>query len=209
MLFTSAKEVLFSLLFVRLPVCLLATLLENFWMDLREIFKEVWQWANEQMVKFWWWSGSVSEYRDCFPDLSLLGDTESGIRRLCCTTLQCGACTSSLAGIALATMMSLHHQPTTDRHDRCDLVEVCTVPVFLVVFLFCFTRMLSSESLHESVGRSWGQRVILPGRYRCFELWIPFSAVVLLVGWQEWYTASVKYYHDCLHRVSRTQLKLK
>jgi len=67
---------------------------------------------------------------------------------------QCCSAGHALAGIALATMMSLHHQPTTDRHDRCDLVEVCTVPVFLVVFLFCFTRMLSSDSLHESVGRS-------------------------------------------------------
>jgi len=33
-------------------------------------------------------------YRDCFPGLSLLGDTESGINRLRCATLQCTACTS-------------------------------------------------------------------------------------------------------------------
>jgi len=31
-----------------------------------------------KMSKFWWQSGSPSGYRDCFPDLSLLGDTESG-----------------------------------------------------------------------------------------------------------------------------------
>jgi len=29
-------------------------------MDLHAIFKERWQWANEQMIKFWWWFGSVS-----------------------------------------------------------------------------------------------------------------------------------------------------
>jgi len=45
---------------------------------LHEIFREGWQWANVQMNKFRWRSGSPSEYRDCFPDSSLLGDTESG-----------------------------------------------------------------------------------------------------------------------------------
>ena len=39
-------------------VCLLATLRKNFWTDLHEIFTEGWQWANEQMIKFWWRSGS-------------------------------------------------------------------------------------------------------------------------------------------------------
>jgi len=47
-------------------------------MDLHEIFREGWQWANEQMIKVWWQSGSPSGCRDCFPDLTLLGDTESG-----------------------------------------------------------------------------------------------------------------------------------
>jgi len=42
---------------VCLSVCLLATLRKNFWTDLREIFREVWQWAVEQMIKFWWQSG--------------------------------------------------------------------------------------------------------------------------------------------------------
>jgi len=27
-------------------------------MDWCEIFRERWQWANEQMIKFWWRSGS-------------------------------------------------------------------------------------------------------------------------------------------------------
>jgi len=39
-------------------VCLLATFRKNFQTDLHEIFRECWQWANEQMVKFWWRSGS-------------------------------------------------------------------------------------------------------------------------------------------------------
>ena len=33
-------------------VCLLANLRKNFQTDLHEIFREGWQWANKQMVKF-------------------------------------------------------------------------------------------------------------------------------------------------------------
>jgi len=62
---------------VCLSVCLLTTLCKNFQMDLHEIFREGWQWANEQMIKFRWQSGSPSGYVDCFPDSSLSGDTES------------------------------------------------------------------------------------------------------------------------------------
>jgi len=51
---TYTKEVMFSSLFV----CLLATLNKNFRMDLHKIFKEGWQLANKQMVKFWWRSES-------------------------------------------------------------------------------------------------------------------------------------------------------
>ena len=51
---------------VCLSVCLLATLCKNFRMDLHEIFREGWQWANEQMIKFLQQSGSVSGYRDRF-----------------------------------------------------------------------------------------------------------------------------------------------
>jgi len=105
---------------VSFSVCLLATLCKNFQTHLREIFREGWQWADEQMIKFWWRSGSQSGYRDCFPDSSLLGDTESGINRLCCATRQCRACTSR---IAVATLTSLRHRP---------LAEVCTAPVLLV-----------------------------------------------------------------------------
>ena len=89
LLITSSKEDMFSSSF-----CLLATLRKNFQTDLHEIFREGWQWANEQMIKFWWLSGSPSGYGDCFPDSSLLGDTETRINQLCCMTLQCRACSS-------------------------------------------------------------------------------------------------------------------
>jgi len=39
-------------LFVCLSVCLLATLRKNFRMDLHEIFRKGWQWANEHMITF-------------------------------------------------------------------------------------------------------------------------------------------------------------
>jgi len=64
---------MFSSLSVCLSVCLLVTLRKNFRTDLHG-----WQWANEQVIKFWWRSGSLSGYRDRFPDSSLFVDTESG-----------------------------------------------------------------------------------------------------------------------------------
>jgi len=41
------------------------------------------------MIKFWWRSGSPSGCRDCFPDSSLFGGTESGINRLRCAAPHC------------------------------------------------------------------------------------------------------------------------
>ena len=41
--------------YVFVVVCLLATVRKSF---RYEIFREGWQWASEQMVKFWWRSGS-------------------------------------------------------------------------------------------------------------------------------------------------------
>jgi len=43
-------------MFLSLFLCLLAILHKNFWMDLDEIFREGWQWAEEQVIKFLWWS---------------------------------------------------------------------------------------------------------------------------------------------------------
>jgi len=42
---------------------LLATLCKNFRIDWHEIFRVGCQWANEQMIKFWWRSGSQIEIR--------------------------------------------------------------------------------------------------------------------------------------------------
>jgi len=53
---TSAKEVMFSSLVVCLSVSNFAQ--KNFEMDLHEIFREDKQWLSEQMIKFWWRSGS-------------------------------------------------------------------------------------------------------------------------------------------------------
>jgi len=41
-------------------LCLLTTLRKNIRIDLREIFSEGWQWASEQMIKFWWRSQTDS-----------------------------------------------------------------------------------------------------------------------------------------------------
>jgi len=35
-------------------VCPLVTLHKNLQMDLHKIFREGWQWANEQVIKFYW-----------------------------------------------------------------------------------------------------------------------------------------------------------
>jgi len=40
------------LVVVCLSVCLLAILRKNFQTDLHEIFREAWQWADEQIIKF-------------------------------------------------------------------------------------------------------------------------------------------------------------
>jgi len=46
-----------------LSVCLFGTLRKILRTDLQEIFREGWQWANEQTIKFWWHSGSRSRIR--------------------------------------------------------------------------------------------------------------------------------------------------
>ena len=130
----SAKEVMFSSLSVCLSVCLLATLRKNFRTDLHEIFREGWQWAVEQMITFLWRSGSPYVCSDCFPDSSLLGDTESGINWLHSATLQCRACSSRHRHSSYDIITSPAHdrQP---RHGSHALAEVCTVPALLVLNL--------------------------------------------------------------------------
>ena len=57
-MFTASSNYLRQGGYVFIIVCLLATLSKNFQTDLHEIFREGRQWADEQMIKFWWRSGS-------------------------------------------------------------------------------------------------------------------------------------------------------
>jgi len=59
-----------------LSVCLLATVRKNFRADLHEIFRKVSNCSINKLLNFG--GDPVTVYRDCFPDSSLLGDTESG-----------------------------------------------------------------------------------------------------------------------------------
>ena len=59
----SANEDMSSSLFDCLFVCMLAILRKIFRRDLHEIVREGWQWANEQVIKFWWQSGSHMRIR--------------------------------------------------------------------------------------------------------------------------------------------------
>jgi len=95
---TSAKEVMFLSLFVCLSLCLLATLRKNSRTDLHEIFREVWQWANEQTIKFWWKSRPPSGYGDCFSDSSLSWE----IRKVVSTDCAARRCSAGQACIAIA-----------------------------------------------------------------------------------------------------------
>jgi len=56
-----------------MSVCLLVTLRKKFKTDLHEIFREGWQWAIEQMIKFWWRSRSPFGYRDFFSGFVTIG----------------------------------------------------------------------------------------------------------------------------------------
>jgi len=105
---------------------------------LHEIFRERWQWANEQLIKFWWLSGHhldtgiVFRIHYCW-DVRKVVSTDCAARQ--CSTGHALA----LAGIARATMTLLRHRPMTDSGTdiatlvRRALAEVCTVPVFLVI----------------------------------------------------------------------------
>ena len=142
-----AKEVMFSSLFVCLSVCLFVCLLATA-QKLPNGFAWNFQWRLSMgqwtMVKFWWRSGSPSGYRDCFPDSSLLEDTENRINRLRCATLQCRACTSRRRHSNYDVITSPAH-----------LAEVCIVSVLLgfvwnrqfsILLLFNAPRGLSKDS---------------------------------------------------------------
>jgi len=103
-----------------LSVCLFATVRKNLQTDLHEIFRKGWQWASEQIVKFCWRSGSLSDtgivfwIRHCW-EIRKVVFTDCAAR--CCSSAR-----HALAGIAIPTTTSLRHRL---------LAEVCTVPVLL------------------------------------------------------------------------------
>ena len=90
---------------------------KNFQTDVHEIFREGWQWTNEQTIKFRWQSESLSRYRDCF-----FGFVTTGRYRKWLTDI-------NLLLILIRQMAALVRRA---------LVEVCTVPVLLVSLLFYF-----------------------------------------------------------------------
>ena len=119
-------------LFVCLPVaCLLATLRKKLRNGFAWNFQGRLAMGQWQIIKFWWRSGSLSGYRDCFPDSPLLGDTESCINRLRCATLQCRACTSRHRHGNYDVYDVITSRAMTNSHDRRALAEVCTVAVLL------------------------------------------------------------------------------
>ena len=80
------------------------------------------------MIQFLWPSGSLSGYRDCFPDSSLLGDTVSGINRLHCATLQSRACIRRHRHSNYDVVTS----PALGRGTCMHCPSTCTVAVLLV-----------------------------------------------------------------------------
>jgi len=118
-----------------LSVCLLATLRKNFRTDWHEICRVGWQWADEQMIKFLWRSGSLSGYRDRivfrirhYWEIRKAASIDGAARR-------CSAW-HALARIAIASM-------TSSAHDRRSLVEVCIVSVLLVLVVDNFADDLA------------------------------------------------------------------
>jgi len=142
----------------------------NRWTDLCQIHTEDvfgpslgWVWMPK-LVKFWWRSGSPSGYRNRFLDSSLLGDTENGINRLRCATLQGTACNSDV--ITSPAHDRQPPQPVTvndvAKLVRRVLAEVCTVPLRLVnlyydtlwLLLLCYRIYLFVYYDFCSCGRS-------------------------------------------------------
>ena len=108
---------------------------------------------------------TTSGYRDCFPDSSLLGDTESGINRQRCATLQCRTCTSRHRRNNYDVITS----PADDRQPRQPvmvndiatlvrraLAEVCTVAVLLVRIVYvCTTSNINKCGSGKNTRKAW------------------------------------------------------
>ena len=148
---TSMKEVMFLLLFVCLSVCLfVSSFVRKLPKGFAWNFQGRSQWAIEQMVKFWRQSRSPSGYRDCFLDLSLLGDMESGINQLRCTVLQCRACTSRHHNSMYDVIMSPAHDISCVRFMRMSMYFIILLSVLVFYFLlFCKHVRLSCVFLSK------------------------------------------------------------
>jgi len=113
LIFTSAKEG-YVFVVVCLFVCLSATLRKNVRTDLHEIFRKCWQWADEQMIKFWWRSGLPSGCTVIVFRFRHYGERRKEVSTDCAAR-RCSA-RHAPAGITIATVTSLRHQLRTDVH---------------------------------------------------------------------------------------------
>ena len=121
-------------LFVRLSVCLLATLRKNFQTDLNEIFSEGWQWASKQITKFWWWSGCTVPLFPEFVTTGRYGKWLTDINLLLHPVIR--SYWFADGGTDITTLL------------RSALAEVCTVPVLPVyysVFKIIHVRLLCAN----------------------------------------------------------------
>jgi len=103
----------------------------------------IWQWASEQMGKFWWRSGSPYIWiHGLFSGFVTIGRYGKWYQSIALR---------DAAGIAIATMTSLCHRRTPDSGTdiatmvRRTLAEVCTVPVLLVFRVFRGTEAARCE----------------------------------------------------------------
>ena len=78
-------------------------------------------------LKCWWRSGSPCGYRDCFPESSLSGDTETGINRLRCTT-PCTAASRSAVGWYHIPYLPIVTTPENNIRHRHSNYDVITSP---------------------------------------------------------------------------------
>jgi len=112
-------------------------------------------WPMNKRLHFGGDTGSPSGYRDCFSDWSLFGNTVSTD----CAARRCSA-GHAPADIAIATMTSLRHRPTTDSGNdiatlvRRALAEVCTVAVFLV-YKFISEPCRKAKGFGEATGKRY------------------------------------------------------
>ena len=119
---------------VCLSVCLLATLHNNFRLDLHEIITDVWQWPMNKWLNF---GGDPDHRLDTWIVFRIRHYWQIGkVVSTDCTARRCSGLRAP-TGIAIATITSLRHRP---------LAEVCTVPVLLHTNYNCRLRRLQNMS---------------------------------------------------------------